>query len=55
MFGTGLHDIAEILLKVALKHKKIKSSQTSETITCRTSLKTDVNSGAPEYIIIYAI
>jgi hypothetical protein len=28
---TGRHDIAEILLKVALKHQKIKSNQ-SKTI-----------------------
>jgi hypothetical protein len=28
---TGCHDIAEILLKVALKHQKIKSNQNNDS------------------------
>ena len=46
---TGRHDIAEILLKVALKHQK--SNQINQKTTdwaIQTSLKSRVNSGALE-------
>jgi hypothetical protein len=46
---TGRHDIAEILLKVALKHQK--SNQINHKTTdwaTRTSLRSRVNSGALE-------
>jgi hypothetical protein len=35
---TGRHDIAEILLKVALKHQKSKSKSFSYLVVCSSSI-----------------
>jgi hypothetical protein len=52
---TGRHDIAEILLKVALKHQKSKSNHDSEVETTDSNLQSRARTHAVLVIGLYEL